>query len=67
MSTKELAYSILDSLSEEQLKAFILLFSEKADDAICEKMLNDYFADDDPEKHDSISLEDYAKELGIDL
>lgn len=28
MSTKELAYSILDSLSEEQLKGFIMLFSE---------------------------------------
>lgn len=27
MSTKELAYSILDSLSEEQLKGFIMLFS----------------------------------------
>lgn len=67
MSTKEIAYSILDNLSEEELKAFVLLFGDKADDAFCKKMVKDYMDDSDPEKHDSISLEDYAKELGIDL
>ncbi len=37
------------------------------DDEICEAMLKEYFEDDSPDKHETVSLEDFAAELGINL
>lgn len=69
MSTRELAYSILDSLTEEQLQAFVTLFGnslnhipEVEPDEWDKKMITD--SKDDNEE--SIPLDDFAKELGFD-
>ncbi|MCM1530610.1 MAG: hypothetical protein NC093_11545 [Alistipes sp.] len=75
MSTKEKATYIFEHLTEEQLEAFVTLFGSIAekmadefeDDVFCENLLNNYLNDDAPDKHDSISLENLADELGIDL
>ena len=40
---------------------------KREDDAFCQKMLDDYRSDADPHKHDSVTLDEFAKELGINL
>jgi len=40
---------------------------ESSDDVYCSKLYEDYLNDPDPEKKEAISLQDYAKELGIVL
>ena len=51
MSNREVCASILDSL----------------DEAFCQKLYQNYLDDPDPEKDDEMSLEDFAKSLGISV
>lgn len=37
------------------------------DDEICEAMMREYLEDDSPDKHDTVSLEDFAAEMGINI
>ena len=74
MSNKELCISIIENLDEDHLaKVAVMLQSvkdmldEALDDAFCLRLYNDYLYDTDPEKQDTVSLHDYAKELGIAL
>lgn len=75
MSTKEMIYNMIDGFSEEQLVQVCALLSsvkkmldeEAEDDAFCQKMLDDYRNDADLHKHDSVTLDEFAKELGINL
>ena len=68
MSTREMAQSILDSLTEEKLKAFVTLFG------------NGFILEEEPDEWDremiersgrdsseSVPLEQAAAEMGIDL
>ncbi len=74
MSTRELLFNMIDSFTDEQLEQVLLMLrsvkrmldEEAADDAFCEQLAADYLADPDPEKHDSMSLDDFAKSLGFD-
>ena len=75
MSTKEKIYHMIDGFSEEQLvQVFAMLNSvkkmldeEAEDDTFCQRLLENYRNDPDPRKHDSIPLDEFAKELGINL
>lgn len=76
MSTKELAYSILDSLSEEQLRGFIMLFSGSSETRQNSKEIPEVDPDEidlqmiaEAEADDSTGepIEDFANRLGIDL
>jgi len=40
---------------------------EEADDRFCESLLQDYLNDKDSDKHDSMSMEEFAKQEGITL
>lgn len=67
MSTRELAYSILDTLTEEQLQAFVTLFGnaripEIEPDEWDKKMIADSKDDND----ESMSLDDFVKEMGFE-
>ncbi len=72
--------NFLENLSEDQmsfaaerLQFTLNEFAERAareeaeDDAFCEKLLQDYLKDPDPEKGQTVSLEEAAKVLGISL
>ncbi len=48
MSTRELAYNVIDHLSEEKIKAFLTLF---ADDNILARMETEAMAADTDRKH----------------
>lgn len=70
MSTREQAVQILNQLTEEQLRGFILMFhdlvsvpviSEKEPDAWDREMI----ADSKKENAESMKLDDFVKELGL--
>lgn len=75
MSTKEQIYNIIDSFSDEQLTQVYtiiagvkkLLDDAAADDIFCRKLYEDYLNDPDPEKDETVPLNKFAEELGIDL
>lgn len=72
MSTREMVYNIINEFSETQLVQVPSMLrkmpiDDAEDDEICERMLNDYLNDDDPDKHETISLDYFATELGISL
>ncbi len=75
MSTKEKIYHMIDGFSEEQLvQVFEMLSSvkkmldeEAEDDTFCRGLLENYRNDSDPDKHDSVTLDEFAKELGLNL
>lgn len=69
MSTKELAYSILDALSEEQLCAFVTLFGnsvlriqEEEPDEWDKKMI----ADSKIDNEEIVPLDSFVKEMGFE-
>ncbi|MDE5770755.1 MAG: hypothetical protein K2I06_03845 [Ruminococcus sp.] len=68
MSTRELAYNIVNKLTDEQLQAFVTLFGnlvnyipEVEPDEWDKKMIADSKDDND----EAMSLDDFAKELGF--
>lgn len=78
MSTKELALkdvakNIIDSLPDYKIKYIVTflkgvqLDDEIEDDLFCQRMVDDYLNDTDPDKDEGILIEDLAKELGIKL
>lgn len=73
MSNKELAKNIIDSLPDYKMDYIVTflkgfqLDDEIEDDMFCQRMLNDYMNDPDPEKDKTVSIEELAKELGVEL
>lgn len=70
MSTKEKIYQLIDSLSEEQLRGLLTMLTgyakiidEAQDDAFCAKLYEEAKNDDS----DTKSVEEFAKELGIQI
>ncbi len=68
MSTKEIAYSLIDSMTEEQLKGFIMLFGSRTDipeekpDELDKALIADSLIDND----ETVPLDEFIKTLGID-
>ena len=74
MSDREKAINIIDSMPDSQmgyilgmLQTFKSALDEAADDVYCERLYEDYLADNDSTKNDAVSIEDFAKGLGINL
>ncbi len=74
MSTKEMIYQLINDFSEEQLKDLLTMLkslksivSDAEDEAYCTKLYDEYKNDTSPDKNDSMSIEDFASELGISL
>ena len=74
MSRREMAYSIIDGFTEAQLVQVLSmlqnvksLIEDAEDEEICQAMLREYLEDDSLDKHETVSLEDFAAELGINL
>ena len=64
---------IIDKLPDYKIKDLLLFlqgmqFSDEIeDDLYCEKLAEDYLDNPDPDKHDAISIEDFAMREGINL
>lgn len=73
MSEREQAKQIIDKLPEYKIKNILLFLQgvafddEIEDDLYCEKLYQEYLDDPDPEKDETITLEELAKREGIDL
>ena len=71
MSDKEKVVQLLDSVPEYKM-GYILAYiqgitaDEEADDLFCQKMVEDYETDPDPDKDQEYTLEECKKEWGID-
>lgn len=72
MSNKEQIITLLDKVPDYKM-GYVLAYvqgltaDEEADDLFCEKMVQDYLNDPDYEKHETVTIEELAKELDIAL
>ena len=73
MSKREQAKAIIDKLPEERVERVLFFLmgvqydAEIDDDMFCERLVEDYLNDDSDDKHEAISIEQFAKEQGIEL
>lgn len=73
MSEKEQAKQIIDRLPDYKMQNLLLFLKgmefddEIEDDLFCQRMYENYLNDPDPEKHDSITIEELAAREGIEL
>lgn len=73
MSEREQAKQIIDSLPEYKISNILMFLKgvqfddDMEDDLYCEKLVQDYIDNPDPEKNETISLEELAKREGISL
>lgn len=68
MSTRELAYSILDALTEEQLQAFVTLFGKSVNqipEVEPDEWDKDMIEQSKDDNEESIPLDEFVKELGF--
>ncbi len=73
MSNREIAIDLINNLPEYKL-AYIVTFlkgvtydDDIEDDIYCRKLVDEYLSDKSPDKHETVSIEDLAKELDITL
>ena len=72
MSTREMINALLDSVPEHKM-GYVLAYlqgltaDEEADNTYCEQLYQDYVNDPDPDKHQTISLEELCKREGVEL
>ena len=70
MSNREKVLALLDSVPDYKM-GYVLAYvqgitaDEEADDLFCERMLESYESDPDPEKDKGYSLEDCKREWGL--
>ena len=73
MSEREQAKQIIDQLPEYKIGSLLLFLKgiqfddDIEDDLFCERMVEDYLNNPDPEKHETITIEELAAREGIDL
>lgn len=72
MSDRERVIQLLDKIPDYKI-GYVLAYvqgitaDEEADDKFCESLLQDYLSDQDPNKHDSMIIEEFARQEGIIL
>jgi hypothetical protein len=74
MSNKELCLQLINGFEEEQLKNIVVMLKSVKDliiaaeeEAYCLQLLEDYENDPDPKKDELMSIQDFSKQLGIEL
>jgi DNA-binding LacI/PurR family transcriptional regulator len=71
MNEREREKQIIDTLPEHKIRNLLLqgiqLDDEREDALYCERLVADYLDDDDPEKHETVSLDELAAREGIGL
>ncbi|MCL2638423.1 MAG: hypothetical protein FWD48_08650 [Oscillospiraceae bacterium] len=74
MTNKDLCIEIISGFGEEQLKNVVVMLqsikniaAEAADDAFCLQLAEDYENDLTADKSETMSIQDFSKELGIEL
>ena len=71
MSNRELCVKLLDNVPEYKI-GYVLAYiqgitaDEESDDAFCERMIENYENDPDPEMDEEYTLEECKREWGVD-
>lgn len=71
MSNRERIIELLDSVPEYKM-GYVLAYvqgiaaDEESDDNFCQRMVENYENDPDPEKDEAVALEDLKKAWGLD-
>lgn len=71
MSTRERICNVVNTCSLDEVAMqsvfnyLMFLVRESSDDAFCAKMVQDYLDNPDPEKHDSVSIEELMNMCGV--
>lgn len=71
MSNKEKVVQLLDSVPDYKM-GYVLAYlqgitaDEETEDLFCQKMIEDYINDPDPDKDQEYTLEECKKEWGLD-
>jgi hypothetical protein len=72
MSNRDMVLQLLNKIPDYKL-GYILAYiqgitaEDSLDDQYCQALVDDYLADTDPEKHDTISLDEFLDQEGISL
>ena len=68
MSNREQIVQIIDQLPDYKLSTLLVFLKGMAfeDDLFCERLYQSYLDDPDPDKHETISLEELMKQEGIE-
>ena len=70
---KEQAKQLIDQLPRNKVEQILIFLTgikfddDLEDDLFCMNLLNEYLKDDDEHKHDTISIEEFAKQEGVIL
>lgn len=73
MSNRDAIKEIIDRLPDYKIDTILIflrgveLDDSIEDDIFCENLIQRYLDDNSPDKHETISLEDFAKQEGIEL
>lgn len=73
LDIREKAKKIIDQLPQHKVEQILLFLTgikfddDLEDDLFCMNLLNEYLKDDDEHKHDTISIEEFAKQEGVIL
>ena len=73
MSNRYLAKAIIDKLPDERIDRVLFFLmgvqydADIDDDLFCERLLDEYLNDNSEDKHDTINIEDFAREQGVVL
>lgn len=73
MSEREQAKQIIDQLPEYKIGNLLLFLrgmqfdDDMEDDLYCQRLYEDYLNDPDPEKHETITIEELAAREGVNL
>lgn len=70
---REKAKQIIDQLPQYKVEQILLFLTgikfddDMEDDLFCMKILNEYLEDTDKDKHDFMTIEEFAKQEGVEL
>ena len=73
MSNREQAKRIIDSMPDYKMSAIVYFLKgmqyddELEDELFCKHMVDEYLNDDSPDKHESVTIEELAADLGVKL
>lgn len=56
-----------NNITQCNIEELLHILTEAEDDIFCENLLQKYLNDDSPDKHDTITIEEFAEQEGIVL
>ena len=71
MSEREQVHQLVESLPDEKITRLLIFLQgmkfddDIEDDIFCENLVSGYLVNNDPQKHETITLEEFAAQEGV--